>query len=138
MWSYFRGWKRKISVVTLILSLAMIGLWLRSQRVVDWIDFGFANRQYMLTSFNGRIGWKCFFYEFPKFRWQSSVVYKHQAKAFTAELNRHALETQIYSDVTLGTFSHLYIVIPLTLISAWCLLTKPRAKATTQPESAHA
>jgi hypothetical protein len=30
------------------------------------------------------------------------------------------------------------IVFPLTIISAWCLLTKPRTEPTTKPETAHA
>ena len=50
MSDYFRGWRRKVGVMTLVMAcLFMVG-WFRSQTRFEYIDFSFGNVSYGVTS----------------------------------------------------------------------------------------
>lgn len=61
MREFFHGWQRRTGFVLLVVTLAMTGLWCRSQFENDSILFFFAQRQYQFESSKGhcvRMSWK--------------------------------------------------------------------------------
>ena len=97
MGDFFKPWRRKIGVVTLVMALASAGLWGLAQskakreiRAQATIDEGYG-----------------------------VAITPMAVQAFKYDLDRGRLGGGI-------TIPHWAIVIPLTLFSAWLLLSTPR------------
>jgi hypothetical protein len=168
MWTYFRGWKRKIGAITLGLACVFVAEWVRSSVMFDGIEIISSNSKYSLSSVRGKIRW---FYahgdqarvEKREFRFPSFVLDENNFDSkFELRLKRWSFvlsdfrfmtgsESQLfYSDLVqaqgppvlvnqiIAQIPYWSIVLPLTVISAWCLLTKPRTKTATKPEPSNA
>ena len=141
----FDGWRRKAGIVTLGMALPLMGMWIRSDSVGDFIIWPAANnREEMLISAESKLTWQTTYDSeaeagFP--RWVPSVLDKSVAvieadKQYTVYRFRF-LDIEA-GDVDFphglgGTFSfccipYRFIVIPLTLLAAWLILRKPRNK----------
>jgi hypothetical protein len=133
MREFFRGWKRKIGVMALVLACFVAVGWVRSLRVGDWIRIPIGEHaHFVLFTHPGTFGGGLS--DDP-----SAVArYRYDMSIWTGE--RYTFRTPSIADRVYDTvhLSYWSIVLPLTLISAWCLLTKPRAKRATTPEPAHA
>jgi hypothetical protein len=166
MWSYFRGWKRKIGAVTLVAACTFMIGWVRNLVVFDYIEIPIGSHSTVFI-----VTYSQFFALFaetdPEFnpstssaKWGSQLISKLTADDFAA-LNYDYLQMTIKyrnhppvipkgpnqpygvpklsDDYRLVGLPLSYsLAIPLTLISAWCLLTKPRMKSATKTESLHA
>jgi hypothetical protein len=154
MRSYFRGWKRKFGVLALGMALVFMGLWIRGLAVTDLYKFGsgpgttchnlvLSQHGIMwmrLEVFGDSImswtsGWKnidpsTILYDDPKMK-RSPADIKWQWSWCGFDLCQMSHD----SDERCCHQNNPYwsIVIPLTLLSAWCLLSKPRSKT----QSAH-
>ncbi len=95
MGEFFKGRKRKVGVVTLVMACLFMGGWVRSYSNCDSIRVSY-NR--CLASYEG-------------------VISMNQIH---------------FSPCTYWSFSYLYIVLPLTLLSAYLLLSKPRKSTQTK------
>lgn len=118
MKEFFRGWKRKAGVCTLMLACILSMEWIRSYRFHDSIiiqDAGF-----IVTSFKGGFDWSfdCS-YEVPGpvVEWLTTDV----AKEVTPE------------SCDSGEIPYWSIVIPLAAVSAFLLLKKPKTSIQKKP-----
>ena len=58
MWSFFHGWRRKMGVLTLVLTSALWCLWVRSSQYVDSVGLANGDRSYhAIWSYHGSIVW---------------------------------------------------------------------------------
>jgi len=60
MGEFFRGWQRKVGVVTLAMALVATGGWARSLIIGDEVTIRFANYAHFLSSYYGWIRWECY------------------------------------------------------------------------------
>lgn len=121
---YFKPLRRKVGVLTLIVACALTAVWLRSGTKLDLL---FIPRICVVASANGRISIS------------SDVRIRSQNRASSFEGTFHsysflsrmkfwsldATSSRLMSPKPLITYST--IVFPLSLASAWLLLSKPRA-----------
>jgi hypothetical protein len=61
MGDFFKGWRRRIGILTLVLACVVMGSWLRSQKVVDHIIIRCSETGHeSLASVDGRLFWISF------------------------------------------------------------------------------
>ena len=148
MGEFFKLWRRRVGVVTLLLACGSMDLWIRSKKVLDLIRLPFIKSTTIyLLSDKKTI---CFGISSGA-HWTSGVWQSKPAgrandlgaeRYFTWYENRlgfgiagndswpNSLQREV--DVP-----YWYVVIPLTLLSAWLLLSKPRqskSKIPTEPK----
>lgn len=54
---FFHGWPRKAGCIVLLIAMALMGCWVRSRVVRDWLTITFRGEVHDVISFNGRIHW---------------------------------------------------------------------------------
>ncbi len=57
MGNFFKPWRRKIGVVTLLMALVSAGGWVRSLTITDAMSFGQPNAHHVMISTNAEIRW---------------------------------------------------------------------------------
>jgi hypothetical protein len=104
---FFTGWRRKAGCVTLAMALVLTVGWMRSRSYQDllWIQSSYGNG--IVYSASGGIN----------VAWRSGTT-------FTTPYGRISL--QIDEGEHPGDVPYWRLVLPLTLLSAWLLLIKPR------------
>jgi hypothetical protein len=151
MVTYFKPWRRKFGVVTLVIACVLAAGWVRSLMVLD--SFYSINPQFRASYqgafcvvFHSHGGWVSGWLlggtetrsDFTRPNWHR--IPAHKAKSF--ENTRDDLSWKaLVVGVGFGTpstgnplkrsiwyFRYSSIVIPLTLLSAWLLLSKVRKK----------
>ena len=149
MREFFRGWRRKIGAVTLVMALALTGVWMRSVVIEDsltaqcenlivihmaskcqglvWTKlqetngppqhprfvgypYGYASRKNSVGPFDSIDGYS------SQRRWQFCGFRFEQAE----------LESPVKIQLTIRVIPYWSVVVTLTLLSAFFLLTKPR------------
>jgi len=146
MGSYFKPWRRKTGVITLVLACVFALGWVRSLSVIDLVEFPIRMRvDGTLVSFGGDIvwaqenhpgdsGWKPGVPEWRSFD-RSSRIRPITPLDFETDWNlrfagfqvgKHAVQGWQHPRVFLCVAPYWSIVIPLTLLSAWLLISKPR------------
>ena len=153
MREFFRGWRRKTGLALLAMAMLLTGAWIRSLVLQDQILTQHKRSLLNVKSFDGRIWWGRhtptpfeMTYEwmsnpFPKSEridpWENYDLHwcwKWGGFNFGAGKGNSAMggrETEIW------IVPHWSIVLPLTLLSAWLILSKPRP-AKSARESDHA
>ena len=148
MGEFFRGWKRKVGVVTLILACAFAGLWVRSLYYQDQIrlpEFDREREGYM-ASLDGSFRWS----RNGRMAPNNPMLGNSVTPLWTSRpINKNLWSSIVPNDgpgvvgfrplgFSFGTFgagndpitfcccSYSILVLPLTLLSAWLLLSKPR------------
>ena len=147
MGEFFRGWKRKIGVVTLVMACVFMVGWLRSLSRFEYIDITFGNVTYGVVSMhsgldffrtkelNPTIVWDFISFDsvelFIKtrdpengtpwspdfeFEWRWDWAGFHIGEGRYKNPNRRDQDCMI---------PYWFIVIPLTAIAAWLILSKP-------------
>lgn len=121
MMGYFKLRRRKVGVITLVVACVFVAGWVRSNLADDRISFDAFERTISIVSASGGIA--C---ESRKFSdiWDAlqsrrGSTWDRGVKVASPPINRPQI------------IPYWSIVIPLTLLSAWLLLSKPRAKPTT-------
>lgn len=141
MAEFFRGWKRKIGVLTLVMACAFMAGWVRSNLKRDFIEVDLSNVTYRIgsTESNFRL-----IRVTPAagtgFSWSASPIPAPPAvlwaNHYEMEWRRDWAGFQLGTGVLNGTdanklrvtvysFPYWSIVLPLTALSAWLLLSKP-------------
>jgi len=149
MGSYFKSWRRTIGVVTLMLALVFTGGWVRSLSVMDVVLFG--SGKYTMehcVSVDHSLVWGRLRTDdsrsiivFPV--WETSG--SSNLDAFLDRANLRCSWRRCGFGVgemnagpadrhTIWIIPYWSIVIPLTLLSAWLLLSKPRKATRTHAE----
>jgi hypothetical protein len=130
MREFFKGWRRKVGAVSLVVALLLIGGYIRSYLVVDSFHFPIKNRMHCLGSFYGYLSWAAYDAApqdcFTGFR-------KTPAKRPTAMLLTMMLGSNTY--VRQWAISYLWLATPVTLLSAYLILWKPRTKPKGTPDA---
>ena len=103
MREFFRGWRRKVGVVTLVLACVFTGFWVLSLISSNKLVIEFSRTNDFAKSIELRSE-------------GGMMQYVESTELYFGDHDNEVL------------FAHTYwsIVIPLTLVSLWLLLTKPR------------
>ena len=142
MGEFFRGWRRKIGVVTLVMALLFMGGWVRSLSIQDVLSFHsgrhtsehLSSVKCVLVLQRGEIDDAEYMMTFPKWtanefdsetKWfdETGMVWRWQLYGFGfGELPNDLIEgvQEKYFFIP-----HWSIVLPLILNSAYLLLSKP-------------
>ncbi len=145
MGDYFKPWRRKVGVMTLVLACVFTVGWIRSFNRIDvitapWITFISGCGQYRVlptpyasedVSYgpNDSLAFVklSFRVDIPRSKeWNWRQWRTNKAKFVVAVGDAGDMELRI------GMFSYLWIVVPYSLLSAWLLLSKPREKSATR------
>lgn len=129
--NYIRPLRRKIGIVALVIACVLVVGWVRSFFIEDRIAFTISRVRHAISSYHGAIAWE---------HW---IDDGHQGGVIGWSSDWRSEKSLIHSTTffqsrpgsMLGKLEHesrsvrcWQIVIPLTLLSAWLLLSKPRAK----------
>ena len=157
MGEFFKGWRRKAGLVTLAMAVVLMVGWMRSYVFHDELLLFFRMSYYELVSDQGQFCCECRTgLEYPTdIRWESFEIRGSGIDDLDDHLNRFETSqwnfmgfrfakgraplavSQLGTVLIEGPFHFLVIpywslVLPLTLLSAWLILVKPRkAKAAT-------
>jgi hypothetical protein len=150
VWEFFRPWKRKIGVLTLVMACVFVALWLRSkvleERVI--LNLNKTTHHEIISSAEGLI--LVFdLYTVPEKnisrtdrmialvsrRDQVTIAKNHGLtlqNGFGWKLHSYPMQSL---EMVMVVIPHWLIAIPLTMLSAWLVLSKPRpAKSQTPVE----
>lgn len=154
---YFKPWRRKIGVFVLLLACLFTAAWFRSLETINRLKMKTAQLQFnWVTSMNGGIVWQRVV-PVDESNWSKDInengptVFGEFAEAlaeyysgFTSGGNfeKHrflGVQMSEYQNQTamgpiklkIWRLSYWRIIVPLTLLSAYLLLSKPRLKSTT-------
>jgi len=151
MGEFFKGWRRKIGVLTLVTACAMSGMWIRSLTIRDVLAWKCFNVDFAIRSFEAGLGWqryspsdpntsvgwltdsgKKFFYFDPWWTYENFDVVATTSRMDWAGFNFGSIEwTTLTDPPKKGAFAvwiipYWSLILPLTLLSAYLLVAKPR------------
>lgn len=109
MREFFRCWRRKAGVVTLVMAFGLYCLWLRSQFIIDKLQIGLL----ILTSQDGIM---------------TSDLESIYGRPFDLEWYTYEPEDVPTPSPIARKFSHWTCILPLTVLSAYLILWKPRKR----------
>lgn len=117
MHTFFHGWRRKAGIISLVVACVMTGLWNRSLFVEDLVAFP---RRQAFDSLNGNL------------YWDSGAIFTFNPG--WCAWRTHDLRNPRQLEVSLAHWEQSHsmripywsMVSPLTLLSAYLLLWKPR------------
>lgn len=123
MGEFFNGWRRKAGLVTLVMACVLTAGWMRSMGYQDAVMIFGEKRCLMIASANGSASWVLEetsedtpAYDRATWYWINRPITSDNGNEFHAT---HGLGTP--------RFIHYWsLVVPLTLLSAWLILIKPR------------
>jgi hypothetical protein len=126
MREFFRGWRRKAGAVPLMMACVLTVPWMRSYITSDLIIFAMRDRQHVVWSKSGQ------------FRWYSEDVMMQWAyprkwiRDYDPLTSRSLFPTVAMANPDDDPFEisvpYWWFVLPLTILSAYLILWKPRKK----------
>ena len=122
MREFFKGWRRKVGCVTLVIACAFTGAWLRSMFICDLVDFAIENHQHEFFSVHGHLLWRARFKLHTSNSWQADSLGSNKIR----ELWRK-FETGDRWDDT-WVLPYFPFAVAFTLLSAYLLLWIPRKR----------
>ena len=157
MKEFFRGWRRKAGVLTLLMACLFMAAWVRSFSTIDWLTLATWNSYWRLTIEHGVVELSRYRYvsgDRPQLSfkngglksWTSESLVNPdgqissygtcRANLATADTNtefcglayatRKWITPTFVVDESFFVFTYHYVTIPLSLLSAYLLLSKPR------------
>ena len=128
MREFFHGWRRKVGVATLVIACAIAGFWMATGDHQDGVSFQLRQRQYVFYSVGGQI--VCL--EMPAHGgfWRLSSDDYEPMRSIVAKLEQNWGEISQYKDfaVKRRAIPLWGLLLPLTLLSAYLILWKPRKR----------
>jgi len=121
----FKGWRRKAGVFTLAMACLFLGLWVRSFSP-EWQSIKY--RRHLFQSSHGSLYWNIFY----DGDWADSVPQESMQPGWKIKWKREwfglmLMDQAIYTQYGLQFgISHWHLILPLSLLSAYLLLVKPR------------
>lgn len=141
MREYFRGWRRKSGMLMLVMACGVFGMWMRSYVVMEGLDIPDRQFQYAVFSANGGVNWATIAplpiaSRLPHIQWSSmtptavpfDVWSMHEIKWRRRYLGFDlgvAMETRNNWQFDFIVIPYWFIILPLTLLSAYLILWKP-------------
>lgn len=163
MREFFKPWRRRLGVATLVMACVFVGGWVRSSVHFDGIEIISSKSKYALSSVRGQL--RCFYahgeqarvekreIRFPSFvfnennydskfelrskRWRFAVsdfrfMTGSESQLFYSDLVQ-SQGSEVLVNQTIAQVPYWSVTVPLTLLSAWLLLSKPRLASHKQP-----
>ena len=124
MGEFFKGWRRKIGVMMLVMACVLTGLWLRSLSSYDRIYFPIGHRTHLITSYKGGLAWSSWEYvDAPEWGYRELPTPDHTT--FVELIDGWSSPSFSSWNMRWRSVFYRQIVIPLTVLSACLLLSKP-------------
>ena len=123
MREFFDGWRRKAGCVSLVMACALMLAWARSTVVADAMTLGFLSQTHVVLSDGGNVLWWNRGREPLMPYWDSGMVRGKTMKDNYELKTGHLLPVNYAWSVPFWA-----IVWPLTLLSAYLILWKPRKR----------
>ena len=126
---FFKGWRRKAGLVTLAMACLLAVGWMRSYVVEDRLAFTNGDFRHAISSFQGNVGWDHWLNSPPVdgFGWSSGW------RNLNAPISPRPTYYRAPPGSPLGQLQfesravpYWPFVVPLTPLSAWLILGKPR------------
>jgi hypothetical protein len=125
MREFFHGWRRKVGCVALTFTLLLFVLWLRSLIKSESLTVAYGDRDHWITSSEGLVGW----HSYPTDGFAAMMLSLPQQWRHTHDPNIEVVARWGHDfDVKWWRISHVAMMLPLTLLSAYLILWKPRPK----------
>jgi hypothetical protein len=126
MHAFFRGWKRKVGCVTLMMSCALLGAWIRSYTLADVYGITVADRHHQFCSFHGNLAWCSTNGRWGAFQgWLTGDASKLNSRTYL-ELDPGDMDVL---QVRQWVIVYAWLALPLSLVSAYLILWEPRKQA---------
>jgi hypothetical protein len=127
MRAFFRGWPRKTGCVVLVLAIAVAIAWARAFVRYDVVYFSLGHRQYQIISTEAGVALTSWDYSHPATQWR--ILDAAQFDDGGTGLLLSYVESDFDGlNVSHSELPHWQLLLPLTLISAFLILWKPRKK----------
>ena len=146
---FFKGWRRKAGLVTLVIACVVAIGWMRSYTTKEEVLIPAIRRQHAVLSADGMLFWMAWEEKSPRLQWMSvpllapgphDVYTRHFPTSMLSLMDLSIVVDEQHliirgSDLSLPAYSRSVIgywllAIPLTLLSAWLILAKPRKAKT--------
>lgn len=143
MRDFFKGWRRKVGCVTLVIACVLGIVWGRSYFIEDRFAFTKGDYRYAVGTGPGSVTWDCWLNNPPmsgigwSSDWRNLQGPVQPRPAYYRAPPESALGQVQYESRSRPLWPY---AVPLTLLSGWLVLSKPRKPAppTHQPEVPHA
>ena len=128
MGEFFKPWRRKVGIVSLLMALVFMGGWVRSG---NWADVFYSRSGYALMSAKHHLTWLRVRgvgsqSRRPFLKWESDD-FSEEPWAYNNKFSDRQIVTKFFpGNLTMWAVPYWSIVVPLTLLAAWLLLSKPR------------
>ena len=126
MREFFSGWRRKIGVATLIGACILAGMWARSLVVSHHLFVGPANRLYQVRLFRGSMAYARI--DAPDWPGPAPLIWEYDEEPY--ELIYILLGEWEFDSFT-WTIPLYAFIVPLTILSAYLIVWKPRKQQPT-------
>ena len=140
MGEFFRGWKRKIGVMTLAIASTLAIAWCSSFYFLFWVQVAVSQSNGIQVVTGDGCLTVLVIHNAPMFNFffdrgssdNPKAIYKYERPDYVWLLRsphvRYGDDQGTKGRIITVSVSFTLVVIPLTLLSAWLLLGKPRAK----------
>jgi hypothetical protein len=128
MKEFFHGWRRKASVVTLVMALAVTSAWIRSLQIQDAFAFHFGTTSHDVLSQRGMIHWLRSFDLESEYYFEGWYTYAFEVGDELAGPNRMNLG----SNEDWHSIPYVFLALPLTVVTVYLMLWR-RQKRTPVP-----
>lgn len=121
MRGFFNDWRRKVGCVLLVTACLLMGAWIRSYSFEDSFWFVRGNKCHLINSDHSELAWLSFDES------GGNKFYGWDSRKYSTDGIAN-LATQWPHDTQSWVVHYWQILLPLTLLSAWLLLWKPRKR----------
>ena len=128
MREFFKGWRRKVGCGTLVMAMAFMLGWGRSLVCYDWLALSSGSKQYVVMSQDQKLGLQ----HYDGNQWSPNTLDWGSGlhTDLSDDLNGKRFSWHHYWFFHIGddiwVVSYWCLTIPLTLLSAYLVLWKPR------------
>jgi hypothetical protein len=127
---FFRGWRRKAGIVTLVIAMGLMGLWMRSRAMVEMILVPARTRVHVALLLPGRVAWVSHRIDTP-----GEVEWLQFPTTGMRTLDFEEIEADCRQDLAHSKQGYLELrmnllatIVPLSLLSAYLILWRPRKR----------
>jgi hypothetical protein len=134
MHTFFHGWRRKVGVVTLVMAVVVFGAWMRSLMVQDTFFLGssFINVSGGMIAQQAWVTDQVYPVDIPKIASSDP----HAVLVVIGDVGPEMVIGNPYLRLeTMWAIPYWSLVLPLTLLSAYFILWKPRTRTKKQPNA---
>lgn len=130
MRAFFKGWRRKVGSVALLMAIGLAVLWMRSKFAADSFQFYVGNQGHELASCRGGLSWGSWDSGPQPWNWHTvsdeDISVRIGEDSLAEILGRQAA---LYPSFRFWIAMYWWLVLSLTLLSCWLILWKPRRQA---------